>query len=106
MACKLPLMPCACDALAPRIDVLAMKIHHGRHLRTYIDKFNAALQGAGSAVLAPVGPRVANRDARPEALRAAERNIGPWRRRPGGISAFCRVFDRSEVVRRHDAARA
>ena len=40
---NLPL-PYAYDALEPFIDTKTMQLHHDRHLQTYIDKLNAALE--------------------------------------------------------------
>ena len=37
-------LPYAYNALEPHIDTLTMKIHHDRHLKTYTDKLNAALE--------------------------------------------------------------
>lgn len=41
---NLPL-PYGYDALEPNIDTQTMHLHHDRHLQTYIDNLNAALQG-------------------------------------------------------------
>lgn len=40
---QLPPLPYATDALAPVIDAETLKLHHGKHHRTYVDKLNAAL---------------------------------------------------------------
>ncbi len=39
----LPDLPYSSDALEPYIDAETMKIHHGKHHATYVDKLNAAL---------------------------------------------------------------
>lgn len=41
----LPDLPYAYDALEPYIDAETMKIHHGKHHQTYVDKLNAAMEG-------------------------------------------------------------
>ena len=43
---KFELMPLGYDfnALEPYIDALTMKLHHDRHLKTYVDNLNAALK--------------------------------------------------------------
>jgi len=37
-------LPYAYSALEPYIDALTMQLHHDRHLKTYIDNLNAALE--------------------------------------------------------------
>lgn len=41
----LPNLPYEFNALEPYIDEQTMKIHHGKHHQTYIDKLNAAIEG-------------------------------------------------------------
>ena len=43
---KLPKLPYTYDALEPYIDVETMKVHHGKHHRTYVDKLNDLLDTA------------------------------------------------------------
>ena len=43
MAHTLPALPYAFNALEPHIDEQTMKIHHGKHHQTYVDKLNEAL---------------------------------------------------------------
>lgn len=38
-------LPYAFDALEPYIDTATMRLHHGKHHQTYVDKLNAALEG-------------------------------------------------------------
>ena len=45
MAFTLPDLPYAYDALEPHIDEATMKLHHGKHHQTYVDKLNAAVEG-------------------------------------------------------------
>ena len=37
-------LPYACDALEPWIDAKTMKLHHDRHLQTYIDGLNGIME--------------------------------------------------------------
>jgi Fe-Mn family superoxide dismutase len=37
-------LPYPSDALEPHIDKQTMEIHHGRHYKTYVDNYNAAIQ--------------------------------------------------------------
>ncbi|MHB8508646.1 MAG: superoxide dismutase [Candidatus Dormibacteria bacterium] len=46
---ELPPLPYAYDALEPHIDEATMHLHHDKHHQAYIDKLNAALEGAGQA---------------------------------------------------------
>lgn len=41
---KLMPLPYSYDALEPFIDTLTMQIHHDRHLKTYVDNLNSALE--------------------------------------------------------------
>ena len=41
---RMPL-PYAYDALEPCIDAKTMQLHHGRHLKAYVDHLNEALEG-------------------------------------------------------------
>jgi Fe-Mn family superoxide dismutase len=43
MAHTLAPLPYAYDALEPHIDEQTMRVHHGKHHQTYVDKLNAAL---------------------------------------------------------------
>lgn len=42
-------LPYSQDALAPAISAETLGFHHGKHHKAYIDKTNAALEGAGKA---------------------------------------------------------
>ena len=44
MKFELPDLPYKYDALEPWIDVKTMEIHHGRHHKTYTDKFNTTIE--------------------------------------------------------------
>jgi superoxide dismutase, Fe-Mn family len=45
MTHQLPELPYAYNALEPFIDAKTMKVHHTKHHRGYVDKFNAAIKG-------------------------------------------------------------
>src|SRR5579871_4082544 len=45
MAVILSPLPYAEDALSPHISAETLKIHHGAHHKTYVDKVNAAIAG-------------------------------------------------------------
>ena len=45
MAFELPPLPYDYAALEPHIDEQTMRIHHGKHHQTYVDKANEALAG-------------------------------------------------------------
>jgi len=45
MAFTLPAHTYGHDALEPRIDPLAMQIHHGKHHQAYVDNLNKAIAG-------------------------------------------------------------
>ncbi len=72
---SLPPLPYSYDALAPTIDELTMRLHHGKHHATYVAKLNAALEGTGWADR-PVEALLADLAALPEPLRAAVRDNG------------------------------
>ncbi|MFC2142803.1 superoxide dismutase [Candidatus Aenigmatarchaeota archaeon] len=42
---KLPELPYSYDALEPYIDEETMKTHHSKHHQTYVNNFNAAVEG-------------------------------------------------------------
>ncbi len=72
---SLPPLPYSYDALAPTIDELTMRLHHGKHHAGYVAKLNAALEGTGWADR-PVEALLADLAALPEPLRAAVRDNG------------------------------
>jgi Fe-Mn family superoxide dismutase len=49
MAYAVPPLPYSYDDLAPTIDELTMRIHHGRHHAAYVAKLNSALEGTDCA---------------------------------------------------------
>ncbi|HVM18123.1 MAG TPA: superoxide dismutase [Gaiellaceae bacterium] len=77
MPFELPSLPYDYAALEPHIDEQTMRIHHGKHHQTYVDKANAALEGTEWAD-APVEEVLRNLDSLP-----AEKQ-GPVRNNAGG----------------------
>ena len=49
MAYEVPPLPYDYGALEPHIDEQTMRVHHDKHHQAYVDKANAALEGADSA---------------------------------------------------------
>lgn len=47
MAIKLPDLPYAYDALAPHMSEKTLRLHHGEHHQSYVDKLNDALDDDG-----------------------------------------------------------
>ena len=45
MPVVLPDLPYATDALEPHISAETLKLHHGKHHKTYVDKLNKAIEG-------------------------------------------------------------
>jgi superoxide dismutase, Fe-Mn family len=45
MAFKLPKLPYAYDALAPRMSEDTLRTHHGKHHKTYVDTLNELIEG-------------------------------------------------------------
>jgi len=72
---SLPPLPYSYDALAPTIDELTMRLHHGKHHAGYVAKLNAALDGTSWADR-PVEALLADLAALPEPLRVAVRDNG------------------------------
>ncbi len=72
---SLPPLPYSYDALEPHIDAKTMEIHHTKHHQTYIDKVNAALEGAEFAGK-PIEEVIAQLSSIPDAKRGAVRNHG------------------------------
>jgi Fe-Mn family superoxide dismutase len=76
MAYPFPELKYAYDALEPYIDAKTMETHHSKHHKTYVDRFNAAIQGkkelegkSGEEIIAMI-------NAVPEDIRTAVRNNG------------------------------
>ena len=71
----LPSLPYAYDALAPTIDELTMRMHHGKHHDAYVASLNGALAGTRWADR-PVDDLLAGLDELPGPLRAVVREAG------------------------------
>jgi superoxide dismutase, Fe-Mn family len=70
----LPALGYSTDALEPHIDARTMEIHHTKHHQAYIDKLNAALEGAPEYQKYTAEQLLRALDALPESLRGAVRN--------------------------------
>jgi Fe-Mn family superoxide dismutase len=73
---ELPALPYDYNALEPYIDEQTMRIHHGKHHATYVDKLNAALEGQAALAEKSVNDLLASLDSVPESIRTAVRNNG------------------------------
>ena len=51
MKFQLPNLPFATDALEPHMSAETLKLHHGKHHKTYVDKLNKAVEGTPYAEL-------------------------------------------------------
>lgn len=76
MTYKLPELPYAYDALEPHIDEETMKLHHGKHHKTYVEGVNKALEGHEDLQKLSIEELVAQLDEVPEDIRTAVRNNG------------------------------
>jgi superoxide dismutase, Fe-Mn family len=72
----LPKLPYEYNSLEPFIDENTMRIHHGKHHQTYVDKLNAALEGYPDLKDKPVDALIRDLDSVPEKIRGAVRNHG------------------------------
>ncbi len=73
---QLPTLPYAPDALAPYFDAETMRIHHGRHHQSYVDKLNAALATQPDLQADPLEVLFAHLGMLDPALQTALRNHG------------------------------
>ena len=64
------------DALGDYISTDIMKLHHGKHHQTYIDKLNKALDDAPALKERPLESLLASIDTLPEVVQTAVRNNG------------------------------
>jgi len=76
MAHTLPPLPYAFNALEPHIDEQTMKIHHGKHHQTYVDKLNEALAKHPGLGDKPLEELLKGISGVPEDIRPAVRNHG------------------------------
>jgi Fe-Mn family superoxide dismutase len=75
MTYTLPPLPYPYDALAPTIDELTMRMHHGKHHGAYVANLNAALDGADWAER-PIEQLLADLGSVPDDVRIAVRDNG------------------------------
>lgn len=75
MAFTLPQLEYDYDALEPHIDSETMKVHHGKHHQSYVDKVNAAIEGREYEKYT-IEDLVAGVNDLPENVREAVRNHG------------------------------
>jgi len=75
-----PQLKYAYDALEPYIDTKTMETHHGKHHKTYVDRFNTAIAGkpelislSGEEIIAGID-KVPRTSGRPCAITAAARS--------------------------------
>ena len=76
LACVLPALPYAPDALEPYIDKQTMEIHHGKHHNAYVTNLNKALEGHADLQALSIDQLLSSLDRVPENIRGAVRNNG------------------------------
>ena len=76
MAYKLPELKYPYDALEPFIDAKTMETHHGKHHKTYVERFNTALQGRGALEGKSGEEILCCLESVPEDIRGAVKNNG------------------------------
>ena len=76
MPYQLPELKFSYDALEPYIDARTVEIHHGKHHKTYVDRFNAAIAGKSQLEGMSGEDILVNIDKVPEDARTAVRNNG------------------------------
>jgi len=76
MTHQLPPLPFDYDALAPVLSEHAMRLHHDRHHRAYVEKLNKALDGHPELQNVPVEQLLKDLDGLPADLRTPIRNQG------------------------------
>jgi Fe-Mn family superoxide dismutase len=62
------------DALGGYISADIMRLHHGKHHQTYVDKLNAALEQTPLLKEQPLGYLLSHLDNIPDTVRSALRN--------------------------------
>lgn len=71
-----PKLKYAYDALEPFIDAKTIEIHYGKHHKTYVDRFNAAIAGKPDLLAMSPEAILSGLDRIPEDIRVAVRNNG------------------------------
>lgn len=84
---ELPPLPYAYDALEPYIDKETMHYHHDKHLKTYVDNLNKAIEGYPEYHSRTLEQLLSGLEELPDAIRAAVRNNG------GGVYNHALFFD-------------
>jgi len=69
-------LPYAYDALEPFIDAKTVEIHHNKHLQTYVDNLNKALENHPDYHSWPLERLLYNLDKLPQEIQTAVRNNG------------------------------
>ena len=69
-------LPYAYDALEPFIDAKTMEIHHSKHVQTYVDNLNKALENQPDYQTWPLERLLYNLDKLPQEIQAPVRNNG------------------------------
>jgi len=69
-------LPYPTDSLEPHIDAKTMEIHHGKHVQTYVDNLNKALEGKDEYKGWSLEKLLFNLDTLPQELQAPVRNNG------------------------------
>lgn len=84
---QLPPLPYAYEALSSAIGAETLHFHHDKHLQTYVDNLNKALEDCADCRSKPLDALLKGLDALPEAKRTAVRNNG------GGVYNHLLYFD-------------
>ena len=80
-------LPYPTDALEPHIDTKTMEIHHGKHVQTYVDNLNKALEKHPTYHNWPLEKLLTNLADLPQEIQTAVRNNG------GGVYNHNIYFD-------------
>ena len=72
----LPPLPYAYDALEPYVDEATMHFHHDKHLKTYVDNLNKALEAYPQYHTWTLETLLTKLEELPDGLRTAVRNNG------------------------------
>ena len=83
----LPPLPYAYDALEPYVDEATMHFHHDKHLKTYVDNLNKALEAYPQYHTWTLETLLTKLEELPDGLRTAVRNNG------GGVYNHDLFFD-------------
>lgn len=83
----LPPLPYAYDALEPYVDEETMRFHHDKHMKTYVDNLNKALEGHEQYQAWTLEELLTRLEELPNGLKTAVRNNG------GGVYNHDMFFD-------------